>query len=336
MKEKLRIGTVNWDAGLPEDTYFGYYTLNTLGQPKHAHRLPYYAIKKAEGGYAIPLRTQEQYDKELTMAVNAGIDFFMYCWYPDGATPQDIGGKRDFLTQNLPELNRIRKLYQTSPVNNKIKMCAILIALHAYAKEDIRLLVDAMKQDYYEKKDGRPLVFVYGGYLPSFFSAIREIANAEGVNPYIIFMINGKLSENGDYSEADAVSAYTSVHGAKSFEELCVAADDDNEKKKQFGIPVIPLLSAGWNPTPRIDRPSPWVSYTDQSYAPAPTAEQMESATLNFFKWIENNPEANTGYGVIFAWNEFEEGGYLCPTLGADGKPCTEILDGLSRALKQR
>lgn len=337
MKGKLRIGAVNWDAGLPEETYFGHYTLNTLGREEHSHRLPYYAIKKPDGGYAIPMRTQEDYDRELTIAADAGIDFFMYCWYPDGATPKDIGEESyDFLTEHLPELNRTRKMYEVSPINKRIKMCAIIIAPHSYAKADLVELVSAMKQDYYEKKDGRPLVFIFGGYRTDFFSALREIASAEGVDPYIIFMNNGKLSENGDYSEADAVSAYACCHSVKTFEELSASACLDNNGRKKFGIPVIPLLSAGWNPKPRIDRPSPWVTYGDHPYAPAPTADQMEAATLELFRWIEDTPEASAGYAAVFAWNEFEEGGYLCPTLGKDGELCAEILEGLSRALKLR
>lgn len=28
-------------------------------------------------------------------------------------------------------------------------------------------------------------------------------------------------------------------------------------------------------------------------------------------------------------------GGYICPTLGADGKPNTAVLDGLARAIKK-
>ncbi|MBR2461047.1 MAG: hypothetical protein IKB34_07450 [Clostridia bacterium] len=337
MKKELRIGAINWDAGLPEETYFGHYTLNTLGCERYAHRLPYYAVKKDDGEYSIPQRTQEQYDRELTIAADAGIDFFMYCWYPDGTTPKCIGDEHyGFLTEHVPELNKMRKLYQTSPINKRIKMCAILIGLHSYAEKDLEELMCAMKEDYYEKKDGRPLVFIFGGYRTEFFSALRNIGVANGVDPYIIFMNNGKTSENGNYSEADAVSAYASGHSTKSFEEFSSATNNDNEKRRQYGIPVIPLLSAGWNPKPRIDRPSPWVTYGDQPYAPAPTSEQMEAAARNFFKWIDNTPEANTGYGVVFAWNEFEEGGYLCPTLSSDGKPCTEILDGLSRALKQR
>ena len=336
MKKNLRIGAVNWDAGLPEETYFGHYTLNTLGCERHAKRLPYYAIKKEDGGYAIPLRTQQQYDTELMIAADAGIDFFMYCWYPSNSAPKCIGKEgHSALTEHLPELNIMRKMYQASPINKRIKMCAIIIAQHAYSKEDLEELVCAMKEDYYEKKDGRPLVFVFGGYQTEFFSALKEIGAANGVSPYIIFMNNGKLSADGSYSEADAVSAYASCHGAKTFEELSIAVKKDNDERKKFGIPVIPLLSAGWNPTPRIDRPSPWVTYVDQPYAPAPTAKQMEAATLDLFSWIDSTPEANAGYAVIFAWNEFEEGGYLCPTLTPSGKPCAEILNGLTDAINK-
>lgn len=338
MQEKLRIGVVNWDAGLPSDKYMGNFMITALGKPQHANRLPYYAIKKDDDKYEIPIRTQDDYDKELAMAADAGIDFFMYCWYSEGKekNPQVGEEKLGAVVPHLPWLNTMRKLYQKSPLNKRIKMCAILLGMHAYSKEDILLLVDAMKQDYYEKKDGRPLLFVFGGYRPKFFSQVRELINQEGLNPYIVFMHNGLLSENGDYSEADAVGAYGSGHGAKNFEELTEATEKDNQEKKQFGLPIIPLLSAGWDPTPRIDTPCPWFSYPRQEYSPAPTVDQMEKATLKLFKWIEKTPEANTGYATVFAWNEFEEGGYICPTLKEDGKPCTDILDGLARALKTR
>ena len=337
MKKELRVGVVNWDAGLPNDTYFGNFALQALGYDKYAHRLPYYTIKNADGEYEFPIRTQEQYDQELTYAADAGIDFFMYCWYPDGAMPKCIGEERfDFLADHVPPLNRMRKFYQASPLNKRIKMCAIVISEHAYAKQDFIELVNTMKQDYYEYKDGRPLVFVFGAYRADLLSTLREIASAERLNPYIAFMDNGNLRENCDYPEIDAVSEYSSCHGGENFEELFLADQKDNDDRKKFGLPVIPLLSAGWNPSPRIDRPRDWVKYGNRKYAPAPTGEQMEKATLDFFKWIDNTPQASTGYGVIFAWNEFEEGGYLCPTLGKDGKPHTDILDGLGRALKQR
>lgn len=83
----------------------------------------------------------------------------------------------------------MRKLYQSSPANRKIKMCAIWVALHAYSKRD------------YEE-----LVFVFGGYMPEVFARLRKFAPPEELDPYISFMSNGRLSEDGD-----AVSAYASA-----------------------------------------------------------------------------------------------------------------------------
>lgn len=337
MEKKIRLGVVNWDAGLPGNTYFGGYMVNFLGHPEYAHRLPYYAKIDEKGNYFIPQRTQADYDEELQMAAEAGIDFFMYCWYPDGEEDRGVGKEElEFLQAHLPSLNTARKLYQQSPWNKRINMCAILIALHTYSQKDIDELVLAMKQDYYEKKDGRPLIFFFGGYLPEYFQKVKETANKEGLDPYVIFINNGKESKDGDYSQADAVAAYAAFSEATNFEDFCLDVQKDNERRKAYGIPVIPVHSAGWNPRPRVDRHCPWCTYADIPYAPAPTAEQMEKATLDFYRWIEENEDwANTGYGTIFAWNEFEEGGYICPTLGADGKPNTAVLDGLARAIKK-
>jgi hypothetical protein len=42
--------------------------------------------------------------------------------------------------------------------------------------------------------------------------------------------------------------------------------------------------------------------------------------------------EANTLF--VYAWNEFTEGGILCPTRRADGSIDTTLLDGLARVDK--
>jgi hypothetical protein len=217
-------------------------------------------------------------------------------------------------------------------------MCAIIITCHAYSEKDFEALADAMAEDFYEKKDGRPLVFFFGGYNPKYILAVRESAKKKGLSPYAIFMNNGKESENGDYSEADAVSAYAvGASGIESYEELALQAEVQNEERKKYGMPILPVLSAGWNPKPRIDRAVPWCKYRDTSYAPHPTGEQMEAATLGLFRWMaENRKNVDEDYCVVFAWNEFEEGGYLCPTLSQDGTPNSDTLDGLSRALKLR
>lgn len=332
-----RMGVVNWDSLYPSDTYFGANAIYRLGNPKHVDRLPFFTNKDEEGNYFFPKRNQEDYDRELALAIDAGIDFFMYCWYPDENGQAEIGVEEyPYLASYYSELNKARKLYQSSELKKKIKMCAIIISGSGYSKKDIDMLTDAMREDYYEKRNGRPLVFIFGGYRVEYISSVKDAAKTKGLDPYIVFMDNGAWRADGDYSMADAVSAYASeARNIDSYEELAAKTLLSNEKRKKFGLPIIPILSAGWNPKPRIDRPIPWCKYEDTSYAPHPTGEQIEAATLDLFKWMEENRVCvDENYCVSFAWNEFEEGGYLCPTLSQTGAMNSDTLDGLGRALR--
>ena len=87
------------------------------------------------------------------------------------------------------------------------------------------------------------------------------------------------------------------------------------------------MLSMGWNPAPRVDNPSPWVNYRDLPYAGLPNEAEIEYAFKSLDNFItENKEQSNTGCALVFAWNEFEEGGYLCPTLNPDGSMNDTLL----------
>lgn len=249
-KKNIRIGAINWDSCLPRDTYFGSYTLKALGNDTYKSRLPYFA-KEKNGEYDFSYRTQEEYDRELLYAVEAGIDFFAYCWYPDTLSERtcwkDIGSK--LLWEHYPELNIARKLYQKSYVNKDIKMCAILFTMRAYAETDIDDLIFAMKQDYYEKIDGRPVIFTFGGFEEEFIDAIKERTLKHNINPYIVFMNNSATIHNGlNYRKADAISAYSSCHNGESFGDVINGVEENNYKRLESGLKEIPMLSVGWNP----------------------------------------------------------------------------------------
>ena len=124
-KTPIRLGAINWDAALPKDTYFGGYTIRNLGNEKYKSRLPYFATEQ-DGKFDIPYRTQADYDKELMYAIEGGIDFFAYCWYPDSNGDRTIwhdDKQYEFLVQYYPELNAARKLYQSSKLNSKMNLC---------------------------------------------------------------------------------------------------------------------------------------------------------------------------------------------------------------------
>lgn len=334
--KRLKLGAINWDAALPKETYFGSFTCRNLGVSEYADRLPYFAKKKNDG-FEILKRTPEDYDRELGYAVEAGVDFFAYCWYPDGEEDDFWRNEAEysFLAPHFSELNHARKMYQKSPLREKIKMCAIIFCVHGYSESDIEKLCEAMKEDCYLKHQDRPVLMVFNGYNAEFINKVRSFMNSRGIDPFIAFIGTGSPNVEADYTAADAVTAYASCHGAKSFDQLTKMTFEDNKKRLGYRLKNIPLLSVGWNPTPRIARPCPWVSYKDTEYCQLPDKAELKRAFQGLYDFIDENREAcDTELAIVFAWNEFEEGGYLCPTLSRDGTPNDRLLRDFAEVKK--
>lgn len=336
-KLPLRVGAINWDASLPAETYFGGYAVRNLSTPEFCDRLPFFAQKLPDGTYRIPVRSQADYDRELTYAIEGGIDFFVFCWYPDDDQPRTFGTERyEYLAEHFHELNTARKLYQSSALNRQIGMCAIVFSIHAYSENDLEALFDAMRQDYYEKIDGRPLVVIYNLYDEAFIRELRERAAEKGLELYVACIHASKAEPRPDFAQADAVTCYAVGGSGEDFAALNANARNLNRERLHFGPKVIPIMSAGWNPMPRVKQPCPWVGYGSGPYAGRPTDTDLEEAFCQTRAFIEENPDkADTGLAFIFAWNEFEEGGYLCPTLAADGSADDTALRAFEKAKKQ-
>lgn len=333
---KLRIGAINWDAVLPKDTYFGGYAIKSLANPKYESRLHFTAFKQ-DGEYQIRYRTGEDYNKELEYAINGGIDFFAYCWYPDTDEKRDIWHETyDYLAPHYHELNYARKLYQKSPLNSKINMCAIVFSISAYAKSDIDSLAHAMKMPYYEKVDGKPLLMVFGGYNKEFTELMRSLLGQKGITPYIALIdSNGLENVNKVCEGIDAITGYGSGSSATSFAELNKLCNTQNHNRANYKMPVIPLMTAGWNPMPRVDSPCPWFSYENAPYAGTPDLCDFQEGFKLLNDFIDKNKEyANTNHAIVFAWNEFEEGGYLCPTINKDGSVNDTVIKNFAKARK--
>ena len=76
-----RVGVINWDCSPPSDTWFGGYQTRSLSPARYRYLTPYYADVKGPDEISYHRRTPAEYDRELQYAVDAGIDYFAYCWY---------------------------------------------------------------------------------------------------------------------------------------------------------------------------------------------------------------------------------------------------------------
>ncbi len=335
-----RHGCINWDSANP-DTYFGNYTLNSL--KASPERLPYYTCI-TEDGYAFVERTQEDYDRELQYAIDAGIDFFAYCWYTKDIIKSPTYPKHDAIAEHLPELTKARFLHMNSQLREKIKLCAIITS-HEATDEDYSELIAAMQEPYYEKTpDGRPLVLVFNILTDEAAIGLERIlleTKKAGLEPYVVGLdvfSNSVISEeqNKVLQKVDALSAYADVaNRITAFSELVDWLIDENAHRATRGKTVFPHFSSGWNPEPRIKNPVPWVTYRDVDYAKPASAQELIDGAIKLKKWLNENKDiCNDDYVLTFAWNEFEEGGWICPTLAPDGSVDTERVEAFAEISK--
>lgn len=328
--KNIRIGAVNWDASLTGDTYFGYYQIRSLSQSKYRTWVPFYAELLDGEKIKYAWRTVEEYERELRYAIEAGIDYFAYVWYPTEGSLLHMPKSPNDCSHRVHELNYARRLYEQSSLTDRLGMCAILGA-HPFTDGDLEDLVAAFSQPYYERIDGRPLLYVFGGYREEILVRIHALCKARNTPvPYTVPMSAKPDDLSVPMPLANALSAYTAANkkDVTRYEDLCQVAMENDRLRLDTGKKIIPLFTVGWNPSPRIDRLTPWTSnakgettYTVVQYAPSPDETELLAGAKKFSHHVKNHvKEQFAGHILTFAWNEFEEGGYICPTYTTDGK----------------
>ncbi|GAA4307592.1 hypothetical protein GCM10023143_14300 [Compostibacter hankyongensis] len=269
-------------------------------------------------------------DKEISYAKYAGLDYWAFCWYPPHSG-----------------LDTARQLYLASLHKSDVKWCVILGTNPFDYDTDGPWLVKRFGASNYQKvADGRPLVYLFTspdakGYE---IARLRRLTADAGLpDPYVVVMAFSAAHADSiaTHEKADAISCYASSYNFKTGGQYDGAAYDavagsDRagwEKYKATGRAVVPWVTTGWSPRPRIDRSVSWGAYYKsngwaQDATPAGIAENLQNAR----DWVGSNKvAAKAGVVLMYAWNEFDEGGWICPTLGDS----THRLDAIRQVLKR-
>lgn len=328
---KLRIGAISWDCSLPRDTYFGFHQIRSMSPKKYRATTPFYADILGEDQIDYHIRSQSEYDRELQFAIDAGLDYLAYVWYPDEGSRQHIQTGPSDCSSHVYELNWARTMHQASRLKKKLHFCAIAGA-HPFTDKDLDALAEGMQDPCYEAVAGRPLLYVFAGCRMDFIDRIRAVCAKKGFpSPYIAAMYNDGVEEALPlHKQVDALSAYACCGvGMRHYAQLSQLCMEQNENRRQAANQVIPLYTVGWDPAPRIDHPAPWVQYPNEDYAALASRQELLDGAKALAAWVQNTAKAQwPGHILAFAWNEFEEGGHICPTVGTDGKPnCTRLED---------
>ena len=334
------VGAIRWDAWHGDASSVGLTVEKTLA-PAHWHyRLPFYGKVTGENAVEVRGNTQAIMNREIDYAHGAGLDYWAFVVYPED----------NALSQGL-------KLYLASEKKSLVRFCLNLQGgweagggPDAWPDNVARYIRYFKEPTHQTVLNGRPLVFLYSveglvgpGKFENWaaaraaFDALRAAVIAAGIpTPYIVAQgwSPEKLKEQAATLGLDAVGAYASSAGAKAgtYADLARHTEAWWDAFKACGMPVVPLATAGWDMRPRVETPVPWVKGGDiEQYYEAPAPGELADHVSRALAWCRENPEAaEAGAVLIYAWNEFDEGGWLCPTLSEGAAR----LDAIGKILK--
>ena len=327
--KKTQIGAIFWG---------GWYSPNpwddNLEPSQYHYRLPFYTTWSG-GDPVVTGDNQTDVDDQIDYASDADVDYFAHLYYHCGATPIDYC------------MNYGLKYHLSSSHQNDINFCLILTGAHLGDGEDwsdtVDYIVDLIDdEDNYQKVDGgRPLFYMR--CVPDFramfnwdnddteaaLEELRTDCNAAGMGyPYIACMVNYGQAATGrwyvDNLGFDAISSYAPCNPngyGSSYSTLASQCTTFWNDCKSENREVIPACMAGWDPRPR-DAGNKWFQQ--------PTMSELKDHVADAIEWCLDYPttaKANTV--LIYALNEYDEGGWLDPNENED----TERLDAVYDAI---
>lgn len=348
---QILVGAIRWDAWHrpSTDTVHGGYggpvkaVEYSLSRKQYQTRAPFFARILSDSAIRIEGYTREVVDSEIAYAKEAGLDYWAFLLYPTGnvmsqgiglylssehrrdvdfcvmATTTDFNGRREN-PDGIPRLLRMME----EPGYVKVQGGRPLLYFFRPDEEWVngvggperaRGLVDSLRIESIRLGAGDPYLVVMH-YDPEVAARMAGILGAQALSEYAEW---GDGGHNG--------TPYTNLtEAARSFRDSCAAT----------GYDVVPLATTGWNRLPRIERPVPWERAWQEPgqgmdrYFALPNPDEIAEHVLEECNWIRNHPDAAPASTLlIYAWNEHDEGGWLCPTINRDGS----INDSRIRAL---
>lgn len=367
-KARPLVGAIRWDAWygmlpdtiqLPDPTrYPGYDTSRTrapsrdpgkeaqrsLAAEPWRYRWPFFTEPNKDGSAkAFNENRTEVLEKEIDYAVQAGLDYWAFDAYPEDCP-----------------LSYTLKTFLSCKNRDRIRFCLFLVMGSAYgrfADDDAFRAYAARviaKPNYLKVEGNRPVIYM--GFLNDALvdklldgrwqRFCAELARHGLGKPYLV-VCHGNPPGAKRYCErlgGDALSHYVVQRNAKAgtFPELAARAEKFWEDCAATGAAVAPICMTGWDRRPRVTNPVSWEDFhlkpdAFEHYYRSGTPDEIAAHIGRGVSWFKKHPGKHGAELVlIYAWNEFDEGGWLVPALPPPRGEGTARLDALRKTLVQR
>ncbi len=266
--------------------------------------------------------TQEIMDRQINLAADNGLGFFLFCWY----WKDNKGPINPEAIQNLPQHTSMNMFMKAK--NKKRMKFALLVANHQGAEitgtenwgKAVEFWIQYFNDPQYIKVDGKPLVVIFNskGIDNEALAHMQKVAQKHGLKGLSIAGCGSTEDKNFNYrTHYNVIPGYTGGHEEHKYTELADA--QRGQWKGTAQQPYLPTVIVGWDKRPWEDKSGNGQGGDKQGwYYPDHSPGAFKNLLTDAMKWMDEHPKETTKERliVIYAWNELGEGGYLVPTKG--------------------
>lgn len=275
--------------------------------------------------------SQALMEKQIDLAADNGIEFFLFCWYW-----RDTNGPINPTAIEELSLHNSMNLYLKAKNKNRIKF-SLLVANHGGSEikgpenwgKATEFWMKYFNDPQYVRIDGKPLVVIFNskGIEEDGLTIMQNVSRKEGLSGLSIAGCGNAENKNFTLKTYyNIVPGYSAGSEEHKYAELV-----DAHKKQWKGTekqPFIPELTVGWDKRPWEDLKG--LNQQQGWYYPDRTPEQFKGFLTDAINWMDKNPMQTTKERIIlvYAWNELGEGGYMVPTKGDPNASYLKVIKG--------
>lgn len=269
--------------------------------------------------------TPELMERQINLAADSGVSYFSFCWYwHDNKKPLNAQAIEED-SKHLP-----MRLFMQAKNNSRMEYCLLvanhggaeIVGLEAWKQAADFWIANYFKHPRYLRSEGKPVIMIFlpKGADKAGLAYLQEAAKKAGFPGVLVAGCgNGTLEEGYQIRTAYNTKpnqglGMEEIYPYKLLVDWNVAVWNRTDRPD---MPYIPVATQGWDRRPWEAKNGEGLgkgSGVSQHFARG-TPEEFEGYLKRMADWMDANPKQTTKdrLGLIYAWNEIGEGGWLVP-----------------------